>query len=161
MNLEFIELSSINAPYPIYKEKDRDIFYFKVNSTEYKIAFLSYDLEKLPIDSICITRDQKDDKGNKDVEQTIKTIIITLLDQNRVMSFTCETEDGKQFARQRLFKKWFNSIYDATQYEMLTIEDIGDVCGGAIISKKHPQFVKYIQMLNELKNELIEFKTNI
>ncbi len=155
-----IELSSIKAPYPIYKEKGRDIFYFKVNCTDYKIAFLSSELEKLPIDSICITRNQKDIEGNKNVEQTIKAIIMTLLNQNRVMIFTCETEDGKQFARQRLFKKWFRPFCESDQYEMLTIEDFGDVCGGAIISKKHPQYIKYIQMLDKLKKELIDNKAD-
>ncbi len=40
MNKNNIEPSTIKAPYPIFKEKDRDCFYFKVNATEYNIAFI-------------------------------------------------------------------------------------------------------------------------
>lgn len=76
------------------------------------------------------------------------------------MIFTCETQDGKQFARQRLFKKWFHTICMTDQYEMMTIEDTGDICGGAIISKKHPQYSEYICMLNDLKKELTNYKSD-
>jgi len=113
------------------------------------------------LDSICITRDLKDDNGNKDVAQTIISIIINLLDKDRVLCFTCDTDDGRQFARQRLFKNWFKSSPISFQYKLLTIENAGDVCGGVIIKRNHPLFYQYTKMLEEFRKQMKEYKPDI
>lgn len=162
MDIENVELSDLEAPYSIYKEKDRECFYFKVNATKYTVAFLSSTpLDGLPLDSICITRDLKDYNGNKDVAQTIISIIINLLDKDRVLCFTCDTDDGRQFARQRLFKNWFNRNPISFQYKLLIIENAGDVCGGVIIKRNHPLFSQYTKMLDEFKEQMKEDKPDI
>lgn len=161
MNKNNIEPSTVNAPYPIFKEKDRDCFYFKVNATEYNIAFIQSDLlGVLPYDSICIDRDIKDDKGNKEVANTLTTIIKNILDKDRVLCFTCDTTDGRHIARQKLFKNWFKTNSTSSKYVMLTIES-DDIYGGIIIKKSHPKYSEYLDEMEIFKKEMKNCKPQI
>ncbi|MCQ2192295.1 MAG: DUF6169 family protein [Paludibacteraceae bacterium] len=158
---ENFESSNITAPLKIFKEKDRDVFYFKVNTSEYRVAFVeSTPLGTLQLDSIIIARDTKDNGGNDKFEQTIIAILVSLLDKDRVLCFTCDTEDGEQFARQRLFKTWFKKNQIAIDYEMVTIDDEGDLCGGILIKKSNPLYSVYLEDLKEFKKEMEECKPN-
>ena len=161
MNKNNIEPSTIKAPYPIFKEKDRDCFYFKVNATEYNIAFIQSNLlGVLPYDSICIDRDLKDNKGNKEVANTLTIIIKNILDKDRVLCFICDTTDGRQIARQKLFKTWFKTKKNSSQYVMLSIES-DDIYGGIILKKSHPLYSEYLTEMENFKKEMTDSKPHI
>lgn len=161
MNKNIVEPSVIEAPYPIFKEKDRDCFYFKVNATEYNIVFIKSDLlGVLPYDTICIDRDLKDNNGNQNVAKTLVSIIKNILEKDRVLCFTCDTSDGRQIARQRLFKLWFKSNPSSLQYVMLTINS-DDIYVGIILKKSHPQYSEYMNELEIFKSEMQENKPKI
>lgn len=162
MIAEDFEPSNIIAPLKIYKRKDRDVYYFKVNSSEYNVAFVeSTPLGTLQLDSIIIARDSKDNNGNTKVSQTIIAILENLLCKNRILCFTCDTDDGRQIARQRLFKNWFTNNPTSSDFDMLSIDESDDLCGGILIKKDNPLYPVYLEKVKEFKKEMEEYKPNI
>lgn len=160
--------SGISAPITVYTGDNNQSFYFEVedkkgNISEYKISFVECDLfADLPIYSILIGRTQKVTE-NSGVAETIICIVKHLLDKDKVFCYTCDTEDGKQFARNRLFNSWFKIQKDASlNYDLTKIESSGDIVGGMLISKHNPLLSSYkeaaidfVATINQVKQDKI------
>ncbi len=145
------------AYYHIETDESENIFYFKVKQSEYIISFLECDiLDGLSFYNIVIERDVKG-VVNTYVAETIITIIKRLLDADKVFCFTCDTNDGKQFARHRLFKRWFNKGHYAELYDMINMDSNEDLCGGVLIKKTHPNYIVYQTKIIEFKEQLEEY----
>lgn len=149
--------AGIVAYYYIETDESENIFYFKVKQSEYIISFLECDiLDGLSSYSIVIERDVKG-VLNTHVAETIMTIIKGLLDADKVFCFTCDTNDGKQFARHRLFKRWFSKGEYAELYDMINMDSNEDLCGGVLIKKSHPNYIAYQTKIIDFKEQLEEY----
>ena len=98
----------------------------------------------------------KDDK----MQQTVTVIIEEFFQTNDVLlDYICETRDGRQAARNRLFAKWFNQYPNRDQFTLRTvdIEYAGErYFASAIFRKDNPHYHEYMEAIDKFEAEMIE-----
>lgn len=107
-----IHQSNLQDRYEFIFKDDGYVFTTEAG-TEYIVTFLEYGLfSDIPIQvyhfSFYKVNTDKDQSGDIRVRNTILKIIDTFFDEHeRAMIAICDTDDGKQKFRQRLFNMWY------------------------------------------------------
>lgn len=126
LNLPQINLQS---PYVIWEKDSR--YYFK---TDYDILYaISFDEEEMWVDEDAYwfnlsNMSNKKSPGDRKIAPTIARIINGFFDANpNILLYMCDTADGQQAERNRLFLRWFKSFNNGDQYIIKwdTVKDEG------------------------------------
>ena len=164
-----LPLEQINraAPYKIKGLKDGSVFFTTDNGLHYIVSFdpddvslthLCYQLVIVNVDNMPSPRDIK-------LRDTIVAIVEGFFaSNNEVMLYICETGDGKQAMRNRLFQYWYSHYERKQEFTFLStsIKDEEGVINYAtlIIRNDNPdyadvvkEFALTINVLNEKPKE--------
>ena len=122
-----IQLSAENinsrSPYKVIKEDD-NIFIFKTkNGIVYSAGFIpdTSFMGKGVYQFFLINKSHRTGPKDEDIYETVKVIIEEFFAQEEtVMLYICDTTDGKQASRDRLFRAWFHSYVESATYMMCT-----------------------------------------
>ena len=157
----FIPAEKINlrAPYRV-RQVDDSVFAFTtkhgISYTASFVADVSFFDEGVYQFFLTKTSSRKVRKDD-DISETVKVIIEEFFAQEEaVMLYICDTADGRQSARDRLFRAWFYSYVESEAYtmctEFMTIDNVRYL-SSILLRKDHPV---YIQVLSAFHDFTIE-----
>jgi len=153
-----LNLSSINlvSPYTVWAA-DEQYYYFKTDyQAIYKIGFMDdYSIwESGAYQFLIINENGAPSPNDAKLKTTVFCVLEAFFAANPdILLYLCETGDGKQALRSRLFTRWFEEYHDNQLYYCRTVEiaDIDNVKNFAalIVQMSNPR-------LNEIKAEFEE-----
>lgn len=160
-----LDLERINStsPYKVRLLKDEGAYeFFTRHGVHYAVDFVEDDflLSAISYQFTIVNVNHLASPNDKDVRDTILTIIDEFFIQNRcALLYICETGDGKQSMRNRLFVSWFESNKKKNDFVIMTA-DIPDEEGimnyaALIIPVDSPDFEKVV---TEFKETVMMFK---
>ena len=153
------EKINLRAPYRV-RQVDDGVFAFTTkHGISYTASFLAdvsfYDegVYQFFLTKTSSKKGRKDD----DISETVKVIIEEFFaHEEAVMLYICDTADGRQAARDRLFRAWFYSYVESEAYTMctdtMTIDNMRYL-SSILLRKDHPMV---IQVLSAFHNFTIE-----
>ena len=148
---------NLHSPYYIVQDEDGDMFFRTDYGVEYGISFeLNEELLKYPTYEFGIqNKNHQPSPSDTKLRDTILAIIEEFFDSNGgVMLYICETGDGMQAFRFRLFVRWFNNYEHRDRYELRTIEEVMDDktpnFGAIIVEKSNPDIELILARFDEL-----------
>ncbi|MCB2379782.1 DUF6169 family protein [Hymenobacter sp. BT635] len=164
-------------PYSITVEEGSTYSFVTQHSVQYQAYFLAVPTSEAPeIDGLIFTfsfvanHEACDFLPPSDyrVKATLRQIIRDFLakDSERVLCFTCDSNDGKHHKRQITFERWHNEEDPQKQYYYWPFsipapsEDEHPTLGGYFIHKDHPMrgviqehFVESVMMFTDIKTQ--------
>ena len=153
------EKINLRAPYRV-KQVDDSVFVFVTkHGISYTVGFIpdTSFMEKGVYQFFLTKTSGK--KGRKDDEilETVRVIIEEFFAQEEsVMLYICDTTDGRQASRDRLFRIWFYSYMGSASYTMctdtMTIDNIR-YFSSIILRSNHPM---HNQVLNKFHDFIAE-----
>jgi hypothetical protein len=162
-----LSLEKINAisPYTVSYEEQNGMYHFTSDyGVSLAIDFMEDDLlsSAATFQLIVLNANEKKSPRDAKVQTSIMAIVTQFLDENQAaILYICETGDGKQKARGRLFRYWFDSYEYRLHFTCLntSIVDIDGVENVAtlIVKNDNPHLVELISefaaMTNLLRNK--------
>jgi len=121
-----LDISAINtkAPYSVWNVAD--YYYFRTShGTIYKIGFMTDDTiwESGAFQFIIVNENNTSSPNDTRLRETIFCIIEDFFRANpEILLYLCETGDGKQASRNRLFARWFKGYDKRHLYYFDTVE---------------------------------------
>lgn len=166
MSCKPLSLININSKAPYLVEQDEESYTF-VTESGVDIA-IDFDVDELvqsgPAYQFLIkNRNNRPSPRDTKMRDTIVAIVEEFFDKNEAaLLYICETGDGKQAMRSRLFSFWFEIYGDQSQFFFLPMtvidEDGIDNYAALVIRKDNPyftdivtEFTATINMLNRHK----------
>lgn len=152
MNVLSVEAINAVSPYCVYKTEDTGLYRFTSDSDiEFIVGFepddliLSDETYQFVITNVDNRKSPRDDK----IRKTILAIVEEFFSKNQVsLLYICESGDGKQAMRERLFEYWFETYRDNERFEMLTAsvkdEDGMDNFAALILRRDNPNFARVV-----------------
>ena len=152
-----LSVSAINqrAPYKVEQTGDNSFMFETKHGVVYSVGFLQdvsfygegvYQFYLINLSSKIIGADEN-------ISETVRVIIEEFFTQKEaVMLYICDTTDGRQASRDRLFRIWFNTYILNDSYSMYTESMIIDnirYYSSILLRKDHP---KQIQVLSSFIN---------
>lgn len=162
--MEKLSLDAINAKseYYVKKEDDEGTYSFMTdNMTEFFISFEKDDILRSGIVyqfGISNPQGKKSPRDHK-VRITILAIIEEFFNENKAaLLYICETGDGMQKMRSRLFQYWFSVYNEKEEYlflpQVVYDEEENENYAALIIRKDNPCFVELVSEFTETINLL-------
>lgn len=153
------EKINLRAPYRV-RQVDDGVFAFTTkHGISYTASFLAdvsfYDegVYQFFLTKTSSKKGRKDD----DISETVKVIIEEFFaHEEAVMLYICDTADGRQASRDRLFRAWFYSFEESESYMLHTegmMIDNMRYLSSILLRKDHPMV---IQVLSAFHNFTIE-----
>ncbi len=153
------EKINLRAPYRV-RQVDDGVFAFTTkHGISYTASFLAdvsfYDegVYQFFLTKTSSKKGRKDD----DISETVKVIIEEFFaHEEAVMLYICDTADGRQASRDRLFRAWFYSFEESESYTLHTegmMIDNMRYLSSILLRKDHPMV---IQVLSAFHNFTIE-----
>lgn len=156
-----IDVSAVNmtAPYSIWEQTGN--YYFKTDySVLYKVGFMDDDTiwEHGAYQFIIVNENNVQSPNDTKVRETVFCVMEAFFRANpEILLYLCETGDGKQAMRNRLFVRWFNQYPNHSLYYFdtveITSEDV-DNFAAIIVQQSNPQLPQIIKEFNEVVQEL-------
>lgn len=158
-----LSLTSINNRAPLeVSVTASDTFIFGTDNNQYIVGFVEdYTILDSGVYQFFIENvDGAKNTLSTRVYQTIVTIIEEFFEKNdSAMLYICDTSDGKQSARDRLFSMWFNSYKGHFNYTLsrvsLQIDGI-DYYASLLISNSNPSYAEVLSAFNDFANGFSE-----
>ena len=149
------ETINTRSPYKVIKE-DNNIFIFKTKcGIVYSAGFIQDTsfMEDGVYQFFLINKSRKKGPKDEDIFETVKVIIEEFFAQKEsVMLYICDTADGRQASRDRLFRAWFYSYIESDSYTMctdtMTIDNVR-YFSSILLRRNNPML---IQVLNKFHN---------
>lgn len=162
--MEKLSLDAINAKseYYVKKEDDEGTYSFTTdNMAEFFISFEKDDILRSGIVyqfGISNPQGKKSPRDHK-VRITILAIIEEFFSKNKAaLLYICETGDGMQKMRSRLFQYWFSVYNEKEEYlflpQVVYDEEENENYAALIIRKDNPCFVELVSEFTETINLL-------
>ena len=159
-----ISVGTINArsPYRVEVSGENSLSFTTDESFTYEIGFIEdYMFSVENAYQICLTpKDAPNASKDGKIQQVVTVVIEEFFQTNNVfLLYICDTRDGRQVARNRLFAKWFNQYPDCDKYTMRTIdiEYAGEhYFSSAIFRKDNPYYDEYIEAIDKFEEEMVE-----
>lgn len=160
-----LDIESIKSPYNIEKSISDGMFKFITDfGVEYSIGFLPDDIIQAAesYEFIIANTNHKPSPNDHKVQDTIIAFIDGFFSQNNFpILYLCETSDGKQAMRNRLFQHWFSQYDKQGEFMFLSssIVDLEGVTNYAtlVIKNDHPKLREVIDEFTDtvqtLKNK--------
>ncbi|MDO4210582.1 MAG: DUF6169 family protein [Bacteroidales bacterium] len=155
-----------SAPYKVIQSTNSSVQFATEQGTLYEVGFVQ-DLS-LGIDGVfqffitnvnnsVAVRDEK-------IRDTVWAVLENFFTENEyAMLYICDVSDGRQTARNRLFRMWFSEYANHSLYKLLTAEAsyMGEQYFASLIIKRtNPYYAQYSAKFDEfernLKNKLNE-----
>lgn len=153
MNALSIEAINASAPYVVKKAKSEGFYeFFTSHDVHYSVGFLEDDILMQEEAYQLIIANVNHRLSPRDAK--VRDTVISIVDEffhanNTTLLYICETGDGKQSMRSRLFEYWFSSYKRKALFTMLSssIVDSDGVVNYAtlIIRNDNPRFVKVME----------------
>lgn len=159
-----LSLASINAhsPYMVRKYGNEGSFSFLTDSAVE--IFVAFERDELLQTGIAYQFGISNPKGMKSprdpkVRETILAIVEEFFNKNEAaLLYICETGDGLQKMRSRLFHYWFNIYGECEEYlflpQVVYDEEDNENYAALIIRKDNPQFTDLVSEFMETINLL-------
>lgn len=159
-----LSIESINSrsPYKLILSGDGSFSFVTDEAQVYEVGFVedymlsvdnAYQFFLVPKSSPNFAKDDK-------MQQTITAIMEEFFQTNDVLlDYICDTKDGRQAARSRLFSHWFNQYSKRHQFTLRTIsiEYEGlSYYASAIIRNDHPLYHEYMEAIDDFEKEMRE-----
>ena len=152
-----LSLARINthSPYQVSLASKENFFEFiTVHGVHYSVGFMPDNMTLMPIDEayhfIVANVNQQKSPNDVKVRDTIMSIVEEFFFvNNTTLLYICETGDGKQALRNRLFERWFSSFKQKALFTFIT-SSIVDIDGQVnfatiIIRNDYPHFSQVVQ----------------
>lgn len=151
-----LSLDNINKTSPCHVEKLTDtVFVFHTKSNVvYYISFVE-DMEIVGLQSYQFIIERKTEKQGYDAD--VKAVIIAIIkdffaQNNDILLYICDTSDGRESMRNRLFIRWFKETDKENLFEIKTTDAVveGEGMFFAIIFKKsNPRYADISKEFDE------------
>lgn len=141
-----MELNSLR-PYN-FKKVDDTNYYFE---TETGLKYHAYFIEMPNFNNLySFSFDKEEGIGvGARVKDTIISILGDFLDtEYNVLGYTCDTIDGKELARKRLFRYWFDTINDGTLQQIDF--NAGNVYVSLIVNRSYWGITEIVKDIDQL-----------
>ena len=152
-----LSVNAINqrSPYKVENTGENSFMFETKNGIVYSVGFLrdvSFYGEGV-YQFYLMNMSGKTISADKNISETVRVIIEEFFTQKEVvMLYICDTSDGRQASRERLFRIWFNTYIQNDSYSLLTesvlIENIR-YYSSVLLRKDHP---KMITVMNSFTN---------
>ena len=155
-----IENINCHSPYNIELSEEGAFYFVTDEGLSYEVGFVedymiavdnAYQLFIMPKSSAKLRRDEK-------MQQTITAIIEEFFRSKDVLlDYICETKDGRQAARNRLFIQWFNNYPQRHLYTLKTISlkfDGISYFASAIIRKDNTHYAECITAIDNFEQNM-------
>ncbi|MBR1468547.1 MAG: hypothetical protein IJ605_00300 [Prevotella sp.] len=157
-----LSIESINsrAPYNIQLSDDGSFCFTTDEAQTYEIGFVedhmmaienAYQFFLMPKSD---ANEQKDEK----MQQTVTAIIEEFFSANDVLlDYICDTKDGRQAARNRLFQQWFNQYPKRHLFTLRTMKvefDGVTYYASAIIRNDNPAYSDCMTAIDAFEKEM-------
>lgn len=149
MSFHPLSIESINkiSPYKVEKLDDYAFVFHTQANVVYYVSFKE-DMEIAGLDSYQFIIERKSEKQGYDAE--VKESIIAIINEffaqnNDILLYICDTSDGREAIRNRLFVRWFKETDTDNVFEIKTADAIveGEGMFFAIIFKKsNPKYTE-------------------
>ena len=152
-----LNLNIINrlTPYKVWTEDGRDYFVETTNGHIFIVGFMDdYSIWSTGAYQFTINNPGRQPSPNDHkLRDAILLLVEAFFDANPdILLYICETGDGKQAFRSRLFVRWFNSYNNRDAYVMQTVEvQEGNTRNFAalIVQKSNPRLQEILDDFNE------------
>ena len=123
--MDLISLSAVNAksPYKIDSDQSGSFFFVTDKQRPYHVAFIEDQLfYEQGIYQYCIDTDV-----HTAADSHVYEVVVALMEEffrssAKGVLYVCDSMDGRQAARNRLFNRWFNSYVEKDKYLLLQRE---------------------------------------
>ena len=155
--MKALNLSRINliSPYTVWNTTN-EYYYFKTDTgAVFKIGFMDdYSIwQKGAYQFLIINESDTPSPLDRKLRDTIFCIISSFFEANpEILLYICETGDGKQEFRSRLFVRWFNAYANKNAYYLETAEiQEGKTKNFAalIVQKSNPRLIEILEEFRE------------
>ena len=144
------ETINLNSPYKV-TEEDENIFMFE---TKYGITYSAGFVKDTSfmgdgVYQFFLTKTSSKKGGkDEDIFETVKVIIEEFFAQEEsIMLYICDTADGRQASRDRLFRAWFHSYVESASYSMytdtMTIDNVRYI-SSVLMRKDYPMLTQVL-----------------
>ena len=138
------EKINLRAPYRVRQVDDSVFVFVTKHDISYTVGFIldTSFMEKGVYQFFLTRTSSKKGRKDDDISETVRVIIEEFFAQEEaVMLYICDTTDGRQASRDRLFRAWFYSYIENTSFTMctdtMTIDNIR-YFSSVILRKDHP-----------------------
>lgn len=154
-----LRLINLNSPYTVWTIGD-SYYFLTDNGVTYKISFVADDMiwgEGAYLFNI-LNENHAPSPNDKKLRATIFYIIENFFDTNPdILLYICETGDGKQASRNRLFIKWFREYTKSDLFHFEGVEIIAEGVenfAALIVQKSNPDIDTIISDFREIVGTL-------
>lgn len=159
-----LSIDAINqhSPYSLRLSEEGSFCFTTDEALVYEVGFIedymlaiekAYQFFLLPKGSPNITKDDK-------MQQTVTAIIEEFFQSNDVLlDYICDTKDGRQAARSRLFTRWFSQYPNRQKFTLRTIEiefESTAYYASAILRNDNPNYSECMEAINEFEKMMRE-----
>jgi len=141
-----------HAPYKVEESDDEYFFeFFTEHDVHYSVGFMPDDslMQSEAYHLIIVNVDNRPSPSDRKVKDTVLAIVAEFFEQNNTtLLYICDTGDGKQRMRSRLFERWFAAYNQKALYTSVTssvIDEDGIMNYATIILRNdNPRLVETI-----------------
>lgn len=159
-----LSLNRINlfSPYNVINSGESSFVFVTDHGVKYEISFvLDYTLGINNSYQLCIDNvEDKTQPRDVKVRDTIAEIIKEFFNTNEVsLLYICDTSDGRQKVRDRIFKIWFEEKALHDQFTLIPasiVVDGDEYFASLILCNNHPQFEAISNMFVKFKEDLAD-----
>ena len=162
--MEKLSLDAINAKSEYLVKKEEDELTFSFMTDNMAEIFISFEKDDILQSGIVYQFGISNPQGTKSprdpkVRNTILAIIEEFFNKNKAaLLYICETGDGMQKMRSRLFKYWFSIYNEREEYlflpQIVYDEEENENYAALIIRKDNPCFVELVSEFTDTINLL-------
>lgn len=123
--MDLISLSAVNAksPYKIDSDQSGSFFFVTDKQWPYHVAFIEDSLfYEHGIYQYCLDTDMHAEADGHVYEAVVALMEEFFKSSAKGLLYVCDSMDGRQAARNRLFNRWFNSYAERGKYLLLQRE---------------------------------------
>jgi hypothetical protein len=147
-----IKLINSQSPYEIKKANEENFFeFFTDHDVHYSVGFMPDDslMMSEAYHLIIVNVDNRPSPSDRKVKDTVLGIVAEFFNKNNTtLLYICDTGDGKQRQRNRLFERWFAAYNNKALYTSVTssvIDEDGVINYATIIVRNdNPKLVEVI-----------------
>ncbi len=159
-----ISAAEINkrSPYVVEEAGENSFLFTTKYGVLYTVGFVEdYSFMQEGVYQFFISNmDKKNAPMDEDIMQTVSVIIEEFFAQgDHVMLYVCDTMDGRQAIRDRLFKMWFNTYAQNTTYtlysEQLKMDGVW-YFASIMLQKNHPLHNQIISAFHDFVQDFPE-----
>ena len=156
MNPLSLEAINASAPYEVTEGREENFYeFFTVHDVHYSVGFMEDDIlmQEEAYQLIVVNVNHRSSPRDAKVRDTVIGIVDEFFRANNTtLLYICETGDGRQAFRSRLFVRWFNNYAGRDAFVMQTAEVLEGKTrnfAALIVQKSNPRLKEILAEFNE------------